>query len=317
MSCCCVSTSQAALSVEAPGCATTVSSNELQGMVTVSAGIYRLGSANGGLYPADGEGPARAVQLAAFRIDPCTVTVAEFARFVAATGHVTTAERIGWSFVFYAQVHPAAVAHVRHHDAVTLAPWWLPIDGACWRHPDGPGSDAADQADHPVVHVSWFDAHAYARWAGKRLPREAEWEAAARGGLVDCVYPWGDALDHAARCNVWQGRFPDHNSGDDGYLATAPVRSFEPNGYGLHHMAGNVWQWCADWWSADWHVADSPATRIDPKGPPQGNARVIRGGSYLCHPDTCHRFRVAARSFNTPDASTSHMGFRCAADITP
>lgn len=282
--------------------------------VHVPAGNYRVGADDGGRYPADGEGPARDVWLHAFRIARCTVTVSEFATFVQATGYATTAERLGWSFVFYAQVHPHAAGCVRRGDAVALAPWWLPVEGACWRQPDGPGSDVSERLDHPVVHVSWVDACAYADWACKRLPTEAEWEAAARGGRVGTLYPWGDTLDGGPHCNVWQGRFPSENTGEDGFLATAPVRAYAPNGYGLYHAVGNVWQWCADGWSANWHVAATPATRVDPRGPLGVDARVIRGGSYLCHPDTCHRFRLSARSFSAPDASTSHTGFRCATD---
>jgi len=167
--------------------------------------------------------------------------------------------------------------------------------------------------DHPVVHVSWNDALAYCNWAGKRLPTEAEWEFAARGGLEQKKYAWGDELlpngQHYA--NIWQGQFPNENQGLDGYKGTAPARSFPPNDYGLYNVCGNIWEWCSDWFSSTYHVHD---TRENPKGIPNGTSKVIRGGSYLCHESYCNRYRVAARSSNTPDSSTGHMGFRCAKD---
>jgi len=192
---------------------------------------------------------------------------------------------------------------------------WLAVDGATWWAPEGPGSSVDERPHHPVVHISWHDAAAYAAWRGARLPTEAEWEMAARGGLVQAKYPWGDELIGRGRhrCNIWQGSFPTDNTGEDGYLATAPVNAFEPNGYGLYCVAGNVWEWCADWWSVDWHAEARPETRVDPAGPPEGICKVIRGGSHLCHHSYCHRYRVAARTANTPDSTTGHMGFRCAA----
>lgn len=281
-------------------------------MVPVAAGEYLLGGNDRDAFPADGEGPVRRVRLSEFRIDACAVTNAQFAAFARQTGYVTEAERIGWSYIFHACLHANARGAVL--DAgVPEAPWWLAVSGANWRAPGGPGSSAGTLQNHPVVHVSWHDAGEYAHWAGKRLPTEAEWEAAARGGLDRAVYPWGDELEPRGqrRCNIWQGRFPDVSTGPVG---TVPVRSFRPNGYGLYNVAGNVWEWCADRWSASWHVPDQPATRIDPTGPSEGDSRVIRGGSYLCHYSYCDRYRVAARTHNTPDSSTGHMGFRCAAD---
>lgn len=267
-------------------------------MTLVPGGTFRMGADDAESIAADGEGPVREVHVSPFLIDRCCVTNAEFAAFVRATGHVTDAERFGWSFVFHALVAPtAAVAQL---DAeVPGAPWWRAVRGATWRAPEGPGSEIEDRGRHPVVHVSWRDASAYAHWAGKRLPLEAEWEKAARGGLEGARYPWGCELlpggEH--RANIWQGTFPTHDSGDDGYRGTAPVDAFAPNGYGLHNVAGNVWEWCWDAWSD------------------ASDARVIRGGSYLCHDSYCNRYRVAARTFNTPDSTTAHMGFRCAADV--
>jgi sulfatase modifying factor 1 len=288
---------------------------DLADMALVPAASFLMGSNDHAAYPADGEGPQRAVQLSAFRIDTVAVTNRQFTRFVQETGYRTDAERIGWSFVFYALVHPKAVQSVRKDTGVALSPWWLAVSGACWHAPEGPGSCVGDRPDHPVVQVSWFDAQAFARWAGKRLPTEAQWEAAARGGIVGATYPWGNELapDGHHRCNIWQGRFPQDNTAQDGYLGTAPARSFEPNAYGLFNVVGNVWEWCADWWSSQWHVPASTATRADPQGPDGGVNKVIRGGSYLCHASYCSRYRLSARSFNAPDSSTGHMGLRCCA----
>ena len=264
------------------------------GLVPIPAGRFRMGTDDPDGFPADAEGPVRTVALPAFRVGARSVTVAEFDAFVAATGWRTSAERYGWSFVFGGLL-PDDFADTR---AAAAAPWWRQVFGADWSHPEGPQSDVADRADHPVVHVSWLDADAYARWAGLRLPTEAEWECSARGGLDQARYPWGDELtpDGRHRCNIWQGEFPDHNTRDDGFVGTAPVDAFEPNGFGLYNVAGNVWEWCADW--------------FDPAAP---QSRVIRGGSYLCHASYCNRYRVAARSSSTPDSSTGNMGFRVAA----
>jgi formylglycine-generating enzyme required for sulfatase activity len=277
------------------------------GMVLVPGGAFLMGSDDELGYPADGEGPAREVTLAPFWIDSTAVSNESFARFVAATGYVTEAERFGWSFVF-AGLLPAGFLPTRGVDA---APWWRQVFGAQWRRPEGPQSTLDGRLDHPVVHVSWNDAQAYCAWAAKRLPTEAEWERAARGGLHGKRFPWGDDAtpDGRHRCNVWQGVFPTENTREDGFVGTAPVDAFEPNGYGLYNAVGNVWEWCADWFDPTWHV-EGP--RQDPAGPPAGTHRVMRGGSYLCHPSYCYRFRVAARSANTPDSSTGNLGFRCA-----
>jgi formylglycine-generating enzyme required for sulfatase activity len=278
-------------------------------MIRLPGGEFWMGSEEGLAAPADGEAPVRRVSLAPFEIDAAAVSNAEFAEFVAETRHVTEAERAGWSFVF-AGLLPDEFPDTR---GVAAAPWWRQVFGADWRHPEGPHSDIAARLDHPVVHVSWRDARAFAAWAGKRLPTEAEWEYAARGGLEQRRFPWGDEEtpggDH--RCNVWQGAFPSRNTLLDGWYGTAPVDAFAPNGYGLKSASGNVWEWCADWWSASFHRA---GPRRDPPGPPGGTHRVMRGGSYLCHPSYCFRYRVSARSANTPDSSTGNLGFRCARD---
>ena len=280
---------------------------DLTNMVRLPGGLFRMGCDQQEGEPADGEGPSRLVQLSPFRMSRTAVSNREFASFVAATGHVSLAEEMGVSFVF-AGLMPDDFAPTR---GVADAPWWREVCGACWRQPEGPGSTLVGRQDHPVLHMSWHDAMAYCAWAGTCLPTEAQWEFAARGGLQGRRYPWGDDLllggEH--RCNIWQGRFPRHNSLEDGFYGTAPVSAYAPNGYGLHNLCGNAWEWCADWFSAE----SDPLPPADPVGPAEGRRRVIRGGSFLCHESYCFRYRVAARSSNDPMATTGHMGFRCAA----
>ncbi|MFE2865983.1 formylglycine-generating enzyme family protein [Embleya sp. NPDC059259] len=272
--------------------------------VLLPGGEFQMGDAFGEGYPADGEQPVHTVRIKPFGIDVTTVTVAMFRTFVDDTAYVTVAERDGHSAVFHLAV---AAARSDVLGADPGVPWWLDVRGADWRHPHGPLSAAEN--DHPVVHVSWGDAVAYCAWAGRRLPTEAEWEYAARGGLPGRRFAWGDELTPGGMwlCNIWQGRFPYANTGADGWLATAPVRSYPPNGFGLHEVAGNVWEWCADRFAADYY-ARSPVS--DPQGPETGDRRVMRGGSYLCHHSYCHRYRVAARSANTPASSSGNCGFR-------
>ncbi|HEY0285542.1 MAG TPA: formylglycine-generating enzyme family protein [Pseudomonas sp.] len=276
-------------------------------MLAIPGGRYQLGGEGPQCNVADGEGPVRDVWVDGFLMDVTAVTNAQFAHFVTATGYRTDAEQFGESFVF------AGLLGDTQAPSVTQVPWWKIVQGANWQAPEGQGSTVQGRADHPVVHVSWRDACAYADWSGKRLPTEAEWEVAARGGRVGSVFAWGDDLeqDGIHHCNVWQGSFPDHNSGDDGFIGSAPAMSFEPNGYGLYNMLGNVWEWCADYWSNSGHSNASEPNRHNPTGPSQGTARVIRGGSYLCHASYCNRYRLSARSHNTPHSSTGHMGFRC------
>ncbi len=280
-------------------------------MVEMAAGQFRMGSSDCDsgdfLTDGDGEGPARTLTVSAYAISACLLTNREFAAFVDATGHVTDAERVGWSFVF-AGLLPDEAPATR---GVAGAEWWRSVTGANWRHPEGPGSDLYGRDDHPAVHLSWYDASAAAAHCGGRLPTEAEWERAARGGLEGARFPWGDELMPSGVhcCNIWQGEFPGHNTCEDGWYGTSPVGEYPPNRLGLHDTAGNVWEWCADWFDPGFHRT---GPRVDPTGPPDGRARVIRGGSYLCHESYCDRYRVAARSFNTPDSTTGNLGVRLA-----
>lgn len=291
----------------------------IEGMLRLEGGTFLMGGEDADGWPADGEGPVREVALRPFYMDATTVTNRQFERFVEATGFRTEAEPYGWSYVFAGQLTKSRRRKLRNGRAVEGLPWWVAVDGACWRKPEGSGSNIKKRPDHPVAHVSWNDAVAYARWAGKRLATEAEWEYAARGGLVGKRYAWGNELTPGGRhrCNIWQGEFPVRNTAEDGYAWTAPARSFPPNGFGFYNMAGNVWEWCGDWFSPDWHVPATSETRENPRGPGFGAAKVMRGGSFLCHASYCNRYRVAARTANAPDSSTTNCGFRCVRDIEP
>lgn len=260
-------------------------------LVIVPGGAVLLGSDDPG-FPE--EWPVRRVEVAPFAIGAHAVSNDEFAAFVAATGHRSTAEGYGWSFVFAGLLpddHPPT-------RGVAAAPWWRQVEGADWSHPEGPRSDVEGRGRHPVVHVSRDDAEAYATWCGTRLPTEDEWECAARGGLEQAVFPWGDDLEPGGehRMNVWQGEFPAHDTAADGWAGTCPVDAFPPNALGLHNTTGNVWEWCAGRWSD-----------LDPSG-------VSRGGSYLCHASYCRRYRVAARQAHERESTTGNLGFRVAAD---
>jgi formylglycine-generating enzyme len=279
-------------------------------MILLPGGEFLMGTEDPQAFATDGEGPVRSVRVSPFWIDRHPVTNELFRRFVDASGYKTDAERFGWSFVFWGLIAKDKLQKVVA-DTVAAAPWWCQVPGACWHMPEGPGSNVAARANHPVVHVSWNDALRFCEWSGQRLPTEAEWEFAARGGLVQKVHPWGDKLRPGGehRCNIWQGEFPREDTGEDGYRGTCPVEAFPPNDYGLYSVTGNTWEWCSDWFSATFH-REGP--RVNPQGPPVGEARVIKGGSFLCHHSYCNRYRVAARSSNTPDSTTSHMSFRCA-----
>lgn len=276
-------------------------------MVFIPAGEFTMGT-DEDIMPQDGEGPARRVSISAFYIDKFEVTNAEFGEFVKATEYETEAEKFGDSFVFDQLLSNETKEEITQ--AVRDAPWWLPVKGASWYHPEGLDSDVQNRWDHPVIHVSWNDAVAYCEWARKRLPTEAEWEFAARGGLEGRLFPWGNNEMPKGQhwMNIWQGEFPLENTREDGYLGTAPVNTYPGNKYGLHNIAGNVWEWTADWWG----IRHSAKPVIDPTGPSSGTDKVKKGGSYLCHIRFCYRYRCAARSQNTPDSSASNLGFRCA-----
>lgn len=273
-------------------------------LVHLSGGRVRIGT-DAPVLPMDGEGPQRLVELRPFAIDPFATTNAEFQIFADETGYVTDAERFGWSLVFRAFV-PRVTPDMLSPEGPL---WWCRVAAACWKHPEGLGSSIADRRDHPVTHVSWNDAQAFAVWAGARLPSEAEWEYAASGGGTG-RYPWGDGEpdDIFLPCNIWQGRFPDNNTAADGFAGTAPVDAFAPNGFGLFNMVGNAWEWAADPFRIR-SIARAAKAR-NAKGD-----RLLKGGSYLCHRSYCHRYRIAARTGVSPDSSTGHAGFRLVYDL--
>lgn len=300
--------------------------DDFTGMRFIAGGCFTMGAE--GWYPE--ERPLRRVAVDGFWIDETPVTNRDFARFVAATGHVTLAE-IAPDPKDYPGMDPALAVP----GALVFTPppgpvpnhhgyWWKWVPGACWKHPEGPGSDIAGRMNHPVVHVAWPDAVAYAKWAGKRLPTEAEWEFAARGGLVGKKYVWGDEAPDAGgqwRCNIWQGDFPHANSKADGYGRTAPVKSYPPNAFGLYDMAGNVWEWCSDWYRPDYYLHSprrnpiGPPSSFDPQEPnPLAPKRVTRGGSFLCSDAFCSRYKPYGRGRDEVESGQSHVGFRCVKD---
>lgn len=273
--------------------------------IGLPGGWFRMG-ADDGPHPEDGEGPARDVFVDPFALSATAVTIAEFRRFAEATGYLTGAEREGASFVFHSFTDPNL-----QFTAPAQAPWWRLVHGACWRAPYGPGR-AADCA-LPVTHITRMDALAYCQWSGARLPTEAEWEFAARGGLLGQPYPWGAELEPggAHRCNVWQGSFPHENTCEDGYEGLAPAESFPPNDFGFFNMTGNIWEWTADRFTA----LHSPRPSRNPKGPLNGTVFVAKGGSHLCHASYCARYRTSSRQALGGDATAGNLGFRVARSL--
>ncbi len=282
-------------------------------MIKLDGGPFWMGTENPEGFPADGEGPVRHVTIDPFFMDRYAVSNEQFTEFTKATNYKTDSERFGWSFVFHGHIPKDLYPKVVEDTALGIE-WWCRVPGADWLHPEGPHSAIDTRQHFPVTHVSWADCTAFAKWAGKRLPTEAEWEYGSRGGLEQKIYPWGDELTPGGKhlCNIWQGEFPMADSGDDGFTAPGPVNSYEPNGYGLYTITGNAWEWCNDWFHPAWHVT---ATKNNPVGPPTGTRRVMKGGSYLCHKSYCNRYRVGARTSNTPDSATTNISFRCARDI--
>ena len=308
------------------------------GMVLIPEGKFSMGGKSKMAYP--DEFPQHEVKISAFYMDEKEVTNREFAKFVDETGYITVAERdVNWEEM-KKQVPPGtpkpadslllagSLVFIPTSEAVDLrdeSQWWKWTTGANWFHPEGPGSDIKFRMDHPVVHIAHIDALAYATWAGKRLPTEAEWEWAALGGEKRALYAWGNrAIDYASdRANFWQGPFPYQNEIEDGYEGTAPVMSFPPNGYGLYDMSGNVWEWCADKYDINYYskLAKEGLT-MDPKGAERSNdptepymeKYVLRGGSFLCSEDYCTGYRVSRRMRSSPDSGFNHTGFRCAMD---
>lgn len=313
------------------------SNSLLEGMVWVEDGAYLMGSSDGAGRP--DEYPQHQVKVDGFWMDATEVTNAQFQKFVEATGYVTTAEKAPDWEELKKQLSPgtpkpdtsllaaASLVFTPPTQIVTLtnaSQWWSWIKGANWRHPEGPNSTIVGKSNYPVVHISWEDATAYAKWAGKRLPTEAEWEWAARGGLLNQPFSWGaaDVETGGPKANIWQGEFPNANTGQDGFVGLAPVKSFAPNAYRLYDMAGNVWEWCSDWYRPDTYKQTAGNVAINPQGPsmsldpdePTVPKRVVRGGSFLCNSSYCSSYRVSARMKTSPDTGLQHTGFRCVAD---
>jgi formylglycine-generating enzyme required for sulfatase activity len=325
----------AAVAFGAAFAATKLFNKPPSGMVWIPGGEFTMGTDSELGWP--DEKPAHRVRVDGFFIDATEVTNAQFRRFVEATNYATTAETPPSLEEIMKQSPPGTSPPAKEKlvagslvFAMTSGPvntrdfsqWWRWTPGANWRHPEGPESNIDGRGEHPVVQVSWDDAVAYAKWAGKRLPTEAEWEFAARGGLDKKPYAWGDAkpgADGRWQCNIWQGEFPHKNTVDDGFVGTAPVKSYSANGYGLHDMAGNVWEWCADWYQRDLYSTRAGRLTVNPQGPertigpaqPSMPQRVQRGGSFLCNDSYCSRYRPSARHGNSPDTGMSHLGFRC------
>lgn len=283
-----------------------------EGMVLIEAGSFLMGTDSDKGWEADGEKKVIEVSMDPYWISRCCVTNREFGEFVDDTGHVSEAEQFGWSYVFHILLQKSVLKRLKPQNVQGLE-WWYGVEGAYWRKPEGPGSNVKKRMDYPAVHISWSDAVAYCQWKGHRLPTEAEWEKAARGGLEQKIYPWGDELhpEGKHRCNIWQGNFPLANTAEDGHVGPAPAKSFRANGFGMYNLVGNIWEWCSDWFSPNWRLIHKEP---NPQGPDTGGSKVMKGGSYLCHDSYCNRYRVAARTSNTPDSSTGNLGFRTAMD---
>lgn len=336
---CCMPSSSARFAGESSDAMKNAGSEEMTAdMVLIPGGDFTMGARENEFARKD-EFPNIQVQVDSFLMDKHPVTNAQFREFVEATGYITTAEvapdweeikkqvppgtpkphdslLVPASLVFLSPDHPVSIDNYQQ--------WWRWVPGANWKHPLGPDSSIEGMDDYPVVHVSWFDAQAYAQWAGKRLPTEAEWEFAARGGNDDFIYPWGNERVSVEKANYWQGTFPYDNTVDDGYPTAAPVMSFPANGFGLFDMAGNVWQWTQDWYHHDYYQSvDDSAPLINPEGPensydpmePGIPKKSIRGGSFLCNDSYCAGYRASARMKSSPDSGMMHLGFRCVKDV--
>eukprot|EP00485_Elphidium_margaritaceum_P012696 CAMPEP_0202708028 /NCGR_PEP_ID=MMETSP1385-20130828/20285_1 /ASSEMBLY_ACC=CAM_ASM_000861 /TAXON_ID=933848 /ORGANISM="Elphidium margaritaceum" /LENGTH=498 /DNA_ID=CAMNT_0049366897 /DNA_START=37 /DNA_END=1533 /DNA_ORIENTATION=- len=294
------------------------------GVVEIPKGKFFMGSEDDENYAEDGESPYRKIKIShSFYMDACEVTNGQFLRFweERKLKGKTEAEKYGWSFVFELLISPEVNKEV--YSAVQGAEWWLPVPGADFRHPSGPDGDFNAVLDHPAIHIGWTDANAYCRHSGGRLPTESEWEYACRGGLEKKKFPWGDdrtpnLTEHGTySMNIFTGEPYSKDSGRDGWESTAVVGSYSPNGYGLYDMTGNVWEWVHDFWSVRPKIPPDGKRLIDPKGPKQGRDRVMKGGSYMCHPTTCRRYRCSGRSHAEPDSSTGNLGLRCVYDTPP
>ncbi|MGZ8559862.1 MAG: formylglycine-generating enzyme family protein [Chitinophagaceae bacterium] len=312
--------------------------SSLEGMINIPAGEFMMGAS-------DDEGrldeyPPHKVKLNGFWMDATEVTNAQFKKFVDATGYITTAEKkpdweelkkqlpAGTAKPDESQLVASSLVFTPPAQAVPLnnvAQWWSWLKGADWKHPQGPGSNIMGKDNYPVVHISWDDAMAYCKWSGKRLPTEAEWEYAARGGMNNNKYPWGneDIETGKPKANTWQGNFPNANNEWDRFLRVSPVKSFQPNGYGLYDVAGNVWEWCSDWYRNDYYNEKKNDLSLNPVGPlqsydpmePTTPKRVVRGGSFMCNASYCKGYRVSSRMKTAPDTGLEHTGFRCVKDL--